>query len=84
MKKIIFLVAWITSGLISAGWWNAMAFYQWPNTMKDHTYAVATCREGLAMALLGGPISILGAGLVTGFGAFGWSLQCRPKSETLE
>lgn len=82
MRGLILVVVWISCGILAAGWWSPMAFHEWPLSMHDKVYAKAQCRTGLAFGIVGGPFAFIPIGFATGFGAYGWSLECKPPKGT--
>lgn len=79
MKYIILaVVAWVASGIVAAGIYNADFRGSVPDLIQSPWWAVETRREALVQGLVGGPISLIVNTVMSGFLQYGWTLSAQP------
>ena len=70
-----FIIAWITCGIIAAGFLNRHSqesFYAWDS---DGIELRETLAKSIGMGLLFGPVALIISPFMTGFFIHGWSLS---------
>lgn len=84
MKSLFIFLLWLACGIAGAGLLNADLRKGFPNT--EHYWsdeeriftARRDCGFTIGLGVIGGPISLITIGIMTGVGAAGWSLDCKP------
>lgn len=69
MMVALFVVAWLACAILSAGWWFAYDQKGFPFSEMDRR---TDAGFALLMGLVGGPVAVFVAFLMTGFAAHGW------------
>jgi hypothetical protein len=71
-RATLLILVWTFSALLSAGWGREMARHNWSILERDPYEAREHERVMLVFGVIGGPVAVLGLGMFSGFGAYGW------------